>query len=64
MAKLGQYWKFVVAALGVTATVLVQVNVHGTWVTVIVAAASALGVLVVPNTPAPAEAAPQHAAHP
>jgi len=51
MSKIGQYWKFAVAALGAAATICVTLGVHNTAATVIVSAATALGVLAVPNKP-------------
>lgn len=49
MGKLAQYAKAAVAAVGVTATVVVALNVHATWADAIVAVATALGVYAVPN---------------
>jgi hypothetical protein len=53
MSKIGRYWKFVTAATGVTATACVALGVHDTAATVLIAVASALGVLAVPNKTAP-----------
>ena len=46
---MSRYWKFAVAALGTVATVLVTLGVHSTAATIIVSAATALGVYAAPN---------------
>ncbi len=52
MKNLAKYAKSIVAALGVAATALTAMNIHATWVTAVVAAATALGVYGVKNRPA------------
>lgn len=49
MAKLGKYAKFIVAAVGAAASIVTEYNVHAQWVPALLAAATALGVLTVPN---------------
>jgi len=44
-----QYSKFIVAAVGVAATVVTQMNVQASWVPILIAVATALGVYGVPN---------------
>jgi len=64
MSRIGQYWKFIVAAAGAAATILVTLGVHSTAATIIVSAATALGVYAAPNkaaaVPAGSAAAPSN----
>lgn len=53
--------KFVVAVLGAIAIALTQGLIEGTaakWAAAVIAVATAAGVYVVPNTPAPADTGP------
>ena len=63
LAGIGRYWKTITAAVGVAASVVTALNIHATWVPVLLAAATALGVYAVPNTPALPKAGEHEAGH-
>jgi hypothetical protein len=47
--KVREYAKFLTAAVGAAATIVTVLDVHATWVPVVLAVATALGVGAVPN---------------
>jgi Mn2+/Fe2+ NRAMP family transporter len=55
LTKIQHYWKGILTAIGEAATLAVAFNVHGRWVTYLVAVATVLGVVAVRNKPKPAK---------
>ena len=49
LSKIREYAKALTAAAGVAATLVTALNLHATWVPVVLAVATALGVGAVPN---------------
>lgn len=49
MFGLAKYAKAITAAVGVAATVATALNVNTSWISVVIAIATALGVYTVPN---------------